>query len=100
MADDTQNLAPPARGPVNPSVAVFETPLGRVEYNNRSALFQQVGVQMLKGAGYAAIAFFVPVLFILAIWGLGKLLPDESKQAPDPSLETTHLVIRADADAA
>lgn len=40
--------------------------------------------QMMKGAGYAA-AFLIAVGVVLgAIYGIGQLLPDESKQAPSP----------------
>ena len=40
--------------------------------------------QMLKGAGCAA-AFLLTVGVVLwAIWGIGLLLPAESKQAPSP----------------
>lgn len=41
--------------------------------------------QMLSGAGWAA-AFLIAVgAVLLAIWGVGLLLPEESKQAPDPN---------------
>ena len=40
--------------------------------------------QMMKGAGYAA-AFTIAIGVTLAvIWGVGQLLPAESKQAPSP----------------
>ena len=40
--------------------------------------------QMMKGAGYAA-AFTIAIGVTLAvIWGVGQLLPEESKQAPSP----------------
>jgi hypothetical protein len=39
---------------------------------------------MLIGAGWAA-AFVLSVgALLLAIWGVGLLLPEESKQAPSP----------------
>ena len=41
--------------------------------------------QMLSGAGWAA-AFLISVgAVLLAVWGVGLLLPEESKQAPDPN---------------
>ena len=41
--------------------------------------------QMLSGAGWAA-AFLIAVgAVLLAVWGVGLLLPEESKQAPDPN---------------
>lgn len=47
---------------------------------------------MLKGAGYAAI-FCIVVGFFLAvtIW-IGKALPPESKEAPDPSLGAVQII--------
>ncbi|MEW9921760.1 RC-LH1 core complex protein PufX [Marimonas sp. MJW-29] len=40
---------------------------------------------MLKGAGYAAL-FCVAVGFLLwAIYGIGLLLPEQSKEADDPT---------------
>lgn len=40
--------------------------------------------QMMRGAGYA-FAFLLAVgLFLAVIWGIGQLLPAESKQAPSP----------------
>jgi uncharacterized membrane protein len=39
---------------------------------------------MLKGAGYAAI-FVLAVWFVIAIIaGIGRALPDESRDTPDP----------------
>jgi Intrinsic membrane protein PufX len=50
--------------------------------------------QMLRGAGYAA-AFVVFIgLTLWAIYAVGLLLPEESKQAPQPI--ESHLVIPAD----
>ncbi|MGQ0566198.1 MAG: RC-LH1 core complex protein PufX [Gemmobacter sp.] len=40
--------------------------------------------QMLRGAGFAAVFVFVIGLTLWAIWGVGLLLPPESKEAPDP----------------
>ncbi|MFN3824374.1 MAG: RC-LH1 core complex protein PufX [Pseudorhodobacter sp.] len=40
--------------------------------------------EMLRGAGYAALALFAVGVFIYAIYLLGLLLPEESKQAPSP----------------
>jgi hypothetical protein len=44
-----------------------------------------VTAQMLKGAGYAAGAVISAALIIWAIWGISQLLPEESKQSPDPN---------------
>lgn len=40
--------------------------------------------EMLRGAGYAALVLFGIGVFIYAIYLLGLLLPEESKQAPSP----------------
>jgi hypothetical protein len=40
--------------------------------------------QMLRGAGYAAVFVIVIGLTLYAIWGIGLLLPEASKQAPPP----------------
>lgn len=46
--------------------------------------------QMLKGAAYAAAFLIAIVLFVWAIYLVGLLLPEESRQTPSPygSLET------------
>lgn len=40
---------------------------------------------MLKGAGYAAVFCLVVGFFIAATIWIGKALPPESKEAPDPT---------------
>lgn len=40
--------------------------------------------QMLKGAGWAAGVLLCVGLTLWAIYGIGLLLPEESKQAPSP----------------
>ena len=40
---------------------------------------------MLKGAGYAAIACLVVGLLIWVTYGIGQLLPEQSKEAEDPT---------------
>jgi uncharacterized membrane protein len=39
---------------------------------------------MLKGAGYAAAFILIIGLFVWAIYLIGLLLPEESRQTPDP----------------
>ena len=52
--------------------------------DRRSALKNFVLAEMMRGAGYAAL-FIVGVLALLyAVWGLGLLLPADSKNAPPP----------------
>ena len=41
---------------------------------------------MLKGAGYAAVFCLVVGVFLAVTIWIGKALPAESKEAPDPSL--------------
>ena len=41
--------------------------------------------QMLAGAGWAALFLLAVGAILLAVWGVGLLLPEESKQAPDPN---------------
>ncbi len=40
---------------------------------------------MLKGAGYATIFCLAVGFFFAAVIGIGGLLPDESKEAADPT---------------
>ncbi|PRY93281.1 intrinsic membrane protein PufX [Hasllibacter halocynthiae] len=64
------------------------TPLGTGSAR-RSVLRQQGMGLMLRGALYGAIAFFGPILFIVGLWLVGQLLPEESKLAPDPTPESS-----------
>ena len=40
--------------------------------------------EMLRGAGYAALLLFIIGVSYGIIWGVGQLLPSESKNAPPP----------------
>jgi hypothetical protein len=40
---------------------------------------------MMAGAGWGALFLFGVTAILLAVWGIGLLLPEESKQAPDPN---------------
>ena len=40
--------------------------------------------EMLRGAGYAAALLFLIGISYGVIWGIGQLLPAESKNAPPP----------------
>ncbi|WP_299882388.1 RC-LH1 core complex protein PufX [uncultured Sulfitobacter sp.] len=40
---------------------------------------------MMKGAGYAAIVCVGFGLFMWALYGIGLLLPDEAREADDPT---------------
>ncbi|NBE09039.1 RC-LH1 core complex protein PufX [Paragemmobacter ruber] len=50
-----------------------------------SALRSWALYQMLAGAGWAALFLLAVGAILLAVWGVGLLLPEESKQAPDPN---------------
>ena len=41
--------------------------------------------QMVAGAGWAALFVLAVAALLLAVWGFGLLLPEESKQAPGPN---------------
>jgi hypothetical protein len=53
------------------------------ESRQTSLAFWGLG-QMLKGAAYAAAFVIAIVLFVWAIYLVGLLLPEESRQTPDP----------------
>ncbi len=55
-----------------------------LEMSEKSRLTADVTLLMLKGPGYAAV-FLLVVWFIVAmIAGIGRALPDESRDTPDP----------------
>lgn len=47
----------------------------------------------LKGAGYAALFCLVVVFAIWALYGIGKLLPEESRETEDPTPFSYNLII-------
>ena len=53
--------------------------------NSKFRLSADVLMLMLKGAGYAAIFSLAVGIFLAATIWIGKLLPAESKEAPDPT---------------
>lgn len=53
------------------------------ESRTTSLAFWGLG-QMMKGAGMAAAALFAVGMLLWAIYGIGLLLPEDSKQAPSP----------------
>lgn len=64
--------------------------------SKKSRLSAEVTYLMLKGAGYAAI-FVIAIGLIYAVtYGVGLLLPEESKTAPDP-INRSSLEMPADA---
>lgn len=63
-------------------------PTERPYYEERHAAMLRTWVlgQMMRGAGYAALLVFGVGLAVYAIYLIGLLLPEESKQAPSPIL--------------
>ena len=53
--------------------------------SRKSRLSAEVTYLMLKGAGYAALLVIGIWLTIEVIAGIGRLLPEESRETPDPS---------------
>ena len=65
-----------------------------LEMSERSRLTADITLLMLKGAGYAA-AFLLAVWFIIAVMaGIGRALPEESRDTPDP-INRSSLTIEA-----
>ena len=55
-----------------------------LDLDSKTRLFADITYLMLKGAGYAAI-FVLALWFIIAvIAGIGRALPDQSRETPDP----------------
>ena len=56
-----------------------------LQMSRKGRLTADITYLMLKGAGYAALFVLVIWFGIAVIAGIGRLLPEESRQAPDPS---------------
>ena len=56
-----------------------------LQMSEKSRLTADVTLLMLKGAGYAAIFVLAVWLTIAVIALIGRALPEESKQRPDPT---------------
>ena len=70
-----------------------------LEMSEKTRLSADITYLMLKGAGYAA-AFVLALWFVIAvIAGIGRALPDESRQQPDP-INRSSLMIEVVEDAA
>ena len=52
---------------------------------NRTMIRLDITRQMLKGTVIAGAAVFGPILFVVALAYAGMLLPEESKEAADPT---------------
>ena len=55
------------------------------EDDPKAALRNQGLALMMKGGLYGLAVFASVILFILVLKGIGALLPEESKNAPDPT---------------
>lgn len=64
----------------------------RTTENRSFRLRADVLALMIKGAGYAAIACLMVWFLIAAIQGLGKLLPEESRETEDPTPVSFHQI--------
>jgi hypothetical protein len=53
--------------------------------SRRAQLTTWIAAQMLRGAGYAAVLVVGFGLLLTVIWFIGTLLPEESRQSPDPN---------------
>lgn len=56
------------------------------------SLSADVLLLMLKGAGYAAVVCLVIWFLIAAMFWIGKLLPDESRETEDPTPFSYHVI--------
>ncbi|WP_375255088.1 RC-LH1 core complex protein PufX [Yoonia sp.] len=55
-----------------------------LDMSEKSRLTADITLLMLKGAGYAAV-FVLALWFIIAAMAfIGRILPEESRQTPDP----------------
>lgn len=64
-----------------------------LDMDNKTRLSADITYLMLKGAGYAAI-FVLAVWFIIAvIVGIGRALPEQSRETPDPINRSSSLMI-------
>ncbi|SFS19385.1 RC-LH1 core complex protein PufX [Yoonia litorea] len=64
-----------------------------LDLDNKTRLFADITYLMLKGAGYAAV-FVLALWFIVAvIAGIGRALPDQSRETPDPINRSSSLMI-------
>ncbi len=70
-----------------------------LDMSEKSRLTADLTLLMLKGAGYAAVFLLVVWFVIAAIAFIGRILPEESRQTPDP-INRSSLVIEVDAQTA
>ncbi len=64
-----------------------------LDLDNKTRLSADITYLMLRGAGYAAV-FVLALWFIIAvIAGIGRALPDQSRETPDPINRSSSLMI-------
>ena len=64
-----------------------------LEMTEKSRLTADITLLMLKGAGYAAV-FVLALWFVIAvIAGIGRALPEQSRETPDPINRSSSLMI-------
>ena len=64
-----------------------------LDLDNKTRLSADITYLMLRGAGYAAV-FVLALWFIIAvIAGIGRALPDQSRETPDPINRSSSLRI-------
>jgi hypothetical protein len=56
-----------------------------LDSHEKSRLFGDITLMMLKGAGYAAVVTVGTLLFVWILWEIGTFLPEEARQAQDPT---------------
>ncbi len=60
-----------------------------LDLNEKSRLTADITLLMLKGAGYAAIGVLALWFIIAVIAGIGRILPEESRDTPDPIIRSS-----------
>lgn len=66
--------------------------------NSQTRLYGDVLILMLKGAGYACVACLAIWFVAAVIIGIGRALPEDSRDTPDPINRTWTMEAPADAD--
>ena len=66
------------------------------ESDPASALRSWVMWQMLRGMGYGALFVLTLAVILGGLWGIGQILPEESKQAPSPYSQLNSPLIEAE----
>jgi hypothetical protein len=70
-----------------------------LDMDDKTRMSADITYLMLKGAGYAAAGVLVIWFVIAVLAGIGRALPEESRQSPDP-INRSSLTIEVIADTA